>query len=209
MFRITEFDFFETMKMNDIFPKRLTFGICTLAALMVASPAEASLFKKKKKVEKTETVSPYKKLTGRDSVEIQGIMNVIEKGDSVLLELPVNLLGRAFLVHNKLQQVPAELNDANATKGVNYENQMVRFEWDKPHKNIIIRQQRVTPDVKSGSLMARSVTDNYIDPVIAIIKVSLVAPDSSTVIFNVSDLFNGRKNILNDVFNVLNLEHQI
>lgn len=57
--------------------------------------------------------------------------------------------------------------------------------------------------------MARSVTDNYIDPVIAIIKVSLVAPDSSTVIFNVSDLFNGRKNILNDVFNVLNLEHQI
>ena len=179
-------------------------------SLVLPANAAPSLWgKKKAKKEIQEKTSDYKKLTGRDSVEIQGIMNVIEKGDSVLLELPVNLLGRAFLVHNKLQQVPAELNDANATKGVNYENQMVRFEWDKPHKNIIIRQQRVTPDVKSGSLMARSVTDNYIDPVIAIIKVSLVAPDSSTVIFNVSDLFNGRKNILNDVFNVLNLEHQI
>jgi hypothetical protein len=110
-------------------------------------------------------------------------MNVIQKGDSVLLELPVNLLGRDFLVHNKLQQVPMELNDASANKGVNYENQMVRFEWDRQRKNVIIRQHRVTPDVKSGAQIARSVIDNYIDPVLATIQVSAVASDSSTVIF--------------------------
>ena len=175
-------------------------------SLVTTTNAALPLFgKKKAKKEIQENTSDYKKLTGRDSVEMQGVMNVIQKGDSVLLELPVNLLGRDFLVHNKLQQVPMELNDASANKGVNYENQMVRFEWDRQRKNVIIRQHRVTPDVKSGAQIARSVIDNYIDPVLATIQVSAVASDSSTVIFNVSDLFNGKKNILNDVFNELNI----
>ena len=185
--------------------KLLLVGLFFLSLATTVSATPSLWGKKKAKKEVQEKPSDYKKLTGRDSVEMQGVMNVIQKGDSILLELPVRLVGRPFLVHNKLQQVPVELNDANATKGVNYENQMIRFEWDKPHKNIIIRQQRVTPDVKPGALIARSVVDNYIDPVIATIKVSAVANDSSTVIFNVSDLFNGRRNILNDVFNELNI----
>ena len=185
--------------------KLLLVGLFFLSLATTVSATPSLWGKKKAKKEVQEKPSDYKKLTGRDSVEMQGVMNVIQKGDSILLELPVRLVGRPFLVHNKLQQVPVELNDANATKGVNYENQMIRFEWDKPHKNIIIRQQRVTPDVKPGALIARSVADNYIDPVIATIKVSAVANDSSTVIFNVSDLFNGRRNILNDVFNELNI----
>jgi hypothetical protein len=48
--------------------------------------------KKKVKKEIQENTSDYKKLTGSDSVELQGVMNVIQKGDSVLLELPVSLL---------------------------------------------------------------------------------------------------------------------
>jgi hypothetical protein len=193
-------------KINRYLDQRILLAVLFFLSLVLSTNATPSLWgKKKAKKEIQEKPSEYKKLTGRDSVQMQGVMNVIEKGDSILLELPAKLIGRAFLVHNKLQQVPAELNDASATKGVNYENQMVRFEWDKPHKNIIIRQQRVTPDVKPGAQMARSVADNYIDPVIATIKVSAVAADSSTVIFNVSDLFNGRRNILNDVFNELNI----
>lgn len=191
---------------NRYLDQRLILAVLFLLSLALSANATPSLWKKKKaKKEIQETPSDYKKLTGRDSVQMQGVMNIIEKGDSILLELPVKLIGRAFLVHNKLQQVPAELNDANATKGVNYENQMVRFEWDKVHKNIIIRQQRVTPDVKPDAQIARSVSDNYIDPVLTTMKVSAVSADSSTVIFNVSDLFNGRKNILNDVFNELNI----
>jgi len=182
--------------------------LVVLFFLSLATTANAALplfGKKKVKKEIQENTSDYKKLTGRDSVEMQGVMNVIQKGDSVLLELPVSLLGRDFLVHNKLQQVPVELNDASANKGVNYENQMIRFEWDRQRKNVIIRQHRLTPDVTPGAQIARSVNDNYIDPVLTSISVSAVAADSSTVIFNVSDLFNGRKNILNDVFNELNI----
>lgn len=62
-------------------------------SLVTTTNAALPLFgKKKAKKEIQENTSDYKKLTGRDSVEMQGVMNVIQKGDSVLLELPVSLL---------------------------------------------------------------------------------------------------------------------
>ena len=185
--------------------KTIIKGTLLLCLTVVGTPAShASIFKKKKpKTEKP--VSDYKKLTGRDSVKMEGVMNVYTKGDSIILEMPVKLMGRDFLVHNKLLQVPQELNEANANKGVNYEEQMVRFEWDKQHKNVVMRQHRLQPDVKPGDAIALSVADNYIDPILATLKIQAVAPDSSTVVLNVSDLFNGKKNILNDVFNELNI----
>ena len=169
--------------------------------------ADAAAFAKKKKKQKDLPPPPtrYENLTGRKSLECEGVMNVIEKGDTLYLELPVRLMERAFLVSNKLQQVPQELNESAANKGVNYENQMVRFEWDKKGKVVRMRQQRVTPQVPSDARMAQSVKDNYVDPVIATMKVEAVPKDSSSVIFKVNDLFNGRKNVLNDVFNEINI----
>ena len=165
-------------------------------------------FKRKSKKAEDEKPAPpsaYKQLTGRDSLAMSGVMNVISKGDTVYLELPANLLGKPFLVSNKLQQVPAELNEASANKGINYANQMVRFEWDKKEKIVKMRQQRVTPEVPENSYLARSVADNYLDPIIASMKVEGVSPDSASVIFKVSDFFNGKKNVLNDVFNDINI----
>lgn len=166
-----------------------------------------SFFKKKKenKAEKSASPSAYKILTGRDSLSMSGVMNVIQKGDTVYLELPVRLLGKPFLVSNKLQQVPIELNEASANKGVNYSNQMIRFEWDKNYKVVKIHQQRVTPEAPKGSFLARSVADNYIDPIIASLKIESISPDSSSVIFKINDFFNGKKNVLNDVFNDINI----
>ena len=164
--------------------------------------------KKKKGEGETETPPPpsaYKKLTGRDSLALSGVMNVIQKGDTIYLEIPTALLGKPFLVSNKLQQVPKELNEASANKGINYANQMVRFEWNKEEKAVKMRQQRVVPEAPKGSYLARSVADNYIDPIIASMKVECVSPDSTSVIFKASDFFNGKKNVLNDVFNDINI----
>ena len=162
-------------------------------------------FKKKSTVESPAPSSPYKKMTGRDSLAMSGVMNVIQKEDTVLLELPTRLLGKQFLVSNKLQQVPRELNESSANKGINYANQVVRFEWDKKSNTVKIHQQRLTPEVPEGSRLARSVADNYIDPIIASLKVECVSPDSSSVIFKINDFFNGKKNVFNDVFNDINI----
>lgn len=189
--------------------KVVTFAIMTALLLGSAHASADTLWRgKKSKKNKTEMAPPpsrYKVLTGSDSVQMKGVMNVVEKGDTVFLELPVKLLGKPFLVSNKLQQVPSELNESAANKGVNYENQMVRFEWDKKAKLVKMRQQRVTPEAPKGSYLAQSVADNYVDPIIATLKVEAVSNDSSTVLFKVNDFFNGKKNVLNDVFNEINI----
>ncbi len=189
--------------------KVVAFAMMTALLLGSAHAFADTLWRgKKSKKNKTEMAPPpsrYKVLTGSDSVQMKGVMNVVGKGDTVFLELPVKLLGKPFLVSNKLQQVPSELNESAANKGVNYENQMVRFEWDKKAKLVKMRQQRVTPEAPKGSYLAQSVADNYVDPIIATLKVEAVSNDSSTVLFKVNDLFNGKKNVLNDVFNEINI----
>ena len=189
--------------------KVVAFAMMTALLLGSAHAFADTLWRgKKSKKNKTEMAPPpsrYKVLTWSDSVQMKGVMNVVEKGDTVFLELPVKLLGKPFLVSNKLQQVPSELNESAANKGVNYENQMVRFEWDKKAKLVKMRQQRVTPEAPKGSYLAQSVADNYVDPIIATLKVEAVSNDSSTVLFKVNDLFNGKKNVLNDVFNEINI----
>ena len=162
------------------------------------------LWKKKKKAVE-QPVSDYNKLTGSDSVDVKGVMNVVRKDADFYLEIPVKLMNRVFLVSNKLQQVPVELNEAGVNRGVNYQNQCIRFEWDKVRKVLSVRQQRVTPEVDSTDVMARSVADNYIDPLIASLKVEAVPADSSTVVVKVNDLFNGKNRCLNDVFSNINL----
>ena len=173
-------------------------------ALTMKSAPDMGLFKKKKKTVE-QPVSDYKKLVGSDSVNVKGVMNVVKKDQDFYLEMPVKLMGRVFLVSNKLQRVPNELNEAGVNRGINYENQCVRFEWDKKKKTVFVRQQRVTPEVDQKDAMAASVENNYIDPLIASLKVEAVANDSSTVIFKVNDLFNGKKTYFNDVFNLINL----
>ncbi len=135
-------------------------------ALTMKSAPDMGLFKKKKKTVE-QPVSDYKKLVGSDSVNVKGVMNVVKKDQDFYLEMPVKLMGRVFLVSNKLQRVPNELNEAGVNRGINYENQCVRFEWDKKKKTVFVRQQRVTPEVDQKDAMAASVENNYIDPLIA------------------------------------------
>ena len=165
-------------------------------------PAEGK--KKEKKVQEPEK-SAYAQFTGRDSLSFSGVMNVVNKKDSTYFELPTELLGRTFLVVNRLQSVPKELNESGVNKGINYENQLIRFEWDKQRKTVTIRQQRVTPLIDPADAMVQSVLDNYIDPIIAVIKVRAVGPDSASVIFPVDKLFNGGDACLNDVFHSINI----
>lgn len=182
----------------------LVAGISIPALSSTFGLLEQSWFLRKKKKE-VPAPSAYHKLTGRDTLALQGLMNVIKKDDQYYLEIPKQLLGRQFLVSNKLLQVPAELNEAGVNKGINYENKTVVLEWERQLGRLNIREQRPTPEVMEGQAMALSVRDNYINPLIASLKVEGVSRDSASVVVKVTDLFNGKDNSLNDVFNLINL----
>ena len=183
----------------------LSFLFC-MQTLSQSASAMTLFGSKKDKKETTKSVqSDYNKLVGRDTMAIKGLMGVIQKENDYYLEIPKTLIGREILVSNKLLQVPEELNEAGVNKGINYENKTIKFEWEKGLNKLNIREQRLTPEVYSFYAMAPSVKDNYINPLIASLKIEGVSKDSASVVVKVTNLFNGKDECLNDVFNLINL----
>ena len=165
-------------------------------------------FKKKKKTESEDSVktkNDYQKLTQDGSRVQKGMFNIIKKKNDFYFEVPASLLGRDMLVVNKLQRVPAELNEAGVNRGTNYENQMIRFELDKEQNKLMIRQVRPLPLAPQEDAIHQSVEDNYIHPLIAGLKVEAYNNDSTTMVVKVNEMYDGTMTSINNVFTNINL----
>ena len=165
--------------------------------------------KKKKKAAETKEESEKSKKQYDDLVEKgkkqDGMFKVFQKDKDYFFEIPVNLLGRDMLVVNKLQRVPEELNEAGVNRGVNYENQMIRFELNKESKQLQIRQSRPLPLSPKEDAITKSVEDNFISPLIASFKIEAYNNDSTGVVIKVNDIYNGTETSINNVFTNINL----
>lgn len=204
------------MKLKKILPIVAATGVlmCEPAVSLHAgqtdftSPEAAGWFKKKKKSAAKDTVpslSTYDKLTGDGAIVRRGMFNVYQKKNDYYFEVPARLLGRDMLVVNKLQRVPSELNEAGVNRGTNYENQMVRFEWDQAANKLLVRQSRPLPLSPDADAISRSVRDNYISPLIAGFKIEAFNRDSTAMIIKVNDIYDGTETSINNVFTNINL----
>lgn len=184
-----------------------------IPSVLAASPNykidSVELFKKKKKKgqdKKTqeETKSKYDQLVG-SATKSEGMFNVYKKDKDYFFEIPMKLMGKDMLVVNKLQRVPAELNDAGVNRGVNYEHNMIRFEWNKENDKLMVRQSRPLPISPKNDAITQSVKDNYISPLIASFKVDSYNADSTSVVIKVNDIYDGTETSVNNVFTNINL----
>lgn len=170
---------------------------------------EAKVFpwKKNKKKETTEEVSKtdFEKIASESNLISRGMFNVYAQDGKYYFEIPVSLLQRDMLVVNKLQRVPFELNDAGVNRGTNYETQMIRFEWNKEEKKIRVRQSRPLPESPENDAITRSVRDNFISPFIADFKLEACNADSTAVIIQINDIYDGSETSINNVFDNINL----
>lgn len=170
---------------------------------------EAKVFpwKKNKKKETTEEVSKtdFEKIASESNLVSRGMFNVYAQEGKYYFEIPVSLLQRDMLVVNKLQRVPFELNDAGVNRGTNYETQMIRFEWNKEEKKIRVRQSRPLPESPENDAITRSVRDNFISPLIADFKLEACNADSTSVIIQINDIYDGSETSINNVFDNINL----
>lgn len=170
---------------------------------------EAKVFpwKKNKKKETTEEVSKtdFEKIASESNLVSHGMFNVYAQDGKYYFEIPVSLLQRDMLVVNKLQRVPFELNDAGVNRGTNYETQMIRFEWNKEEKKIRVRQSRPLPESPENDAITRSVRDNFISPLIADFKLEACNADSTSVIIQINDIYDGSETSINNVFDNINL----
>ena len=188
-----------------IFASIFAFAFLFINESAFAAKQNGKSSRKKSKTEEVVKESAYKKMTGRDSLQMNGVVNVIAKGDTFYVEIPTNLLGRKFLVVNRMQKVQQELNVAGINKGIVYQNQIISFEKEDDFKNLTIRQSRRTPEFSENDAIVSSVKDNYINPILARMKIETLSPDSQSVVIKINELFNGTDNCINDVYAKINL----
>ena len=156
-------------------------------------------------IDNTKSKSVYDILTSSNQTPNTGMFNVFQRGNDYFFEIPLNLIGRDMLVINKLQRVPEELNAVGANRGINYGNYMVRFELDQANSRLLVRQVRPLPHTPDGDVIAQSVQDNYISPLITAFTIDAYNNDGSAAIIRVNDVYDGTETSINNVFTDLNM----
>lgn len=166
------------------------------------------LFKKKKAKkdeapkDTTAKVTEFEKLTKGAKTQ-KGLFTVYQNKEDYFFEIPDSLLQRDFLILNKLQRIPNL--GGFISRGMNYDEQLIRFELDKAGKKLRMRRVQLEPLVPENDLIRRSVMDNYVSPLVYNFKVEAFSKDSSSVLIKVNDLYNGVNSTLNNLFGDLNM----
>ncbi len=131
---------------------------------------------------------------------VNGLFKVHQVETDYYFEIPLKLMGKDFLVVNKISSVPLALNESGLNKGMNFENKVIRFSQNKLAKTIWVKT--IVPQVESpeADMITRSVKDNFIGSVIESFKIEAYSPDSSAVVIKMNRVFDGTDKSFNDVF---------
>ncbi|NGM72518.1 zinc-dependent metalloprotease [Sphingobacterium sp. SGL-16] len=134
-----------------------------------------------------------------------GMFQVIKKGKDFYFDIPVALMGKDFLLINKISSVPIELNEAGVNKGINSDNKVIRFFIQKDRSEVWVSEVKPTVESTPGSAIAQSVAANFTSSFIENFKIEGYSKDSSSVLININKVFDGKANSFNDVFKDLGL----
>jgi len=191
-------------------------------ALLFSVPGQAQQKKKTQKIDlkKKQPADSLKKKAEQDTVKkgnlkdyktllkkaktADGIFKVHQVEADYYFEIPLKMMGKDFLLVNKISSVPLAVNEAGVNKGMNYENKVIRFYQNKLAKTVWVKT--IVPQVESpeGDAITQSVKDNFTGSVIENFKIEAYTPDSSAVVIKVNKVFDGTEKSFNDVFNNLN-----
>ncbi len=201
---------------------KLSISTLALMGCLIQTPTGLLYAKEKKTEKKAEKKKDQEK--EKDSTDTKennyadlikkgtytkGLFNVIQVKTDVYFEIPDSLLNRQFLLVNKLSQVPLEINDAGANKGMNYENKLITFHKDTLANKIWVKTE--TPRVSSPKedAISRSVADNFIESVLEVFDIETQNPDSTATVIKVNKVFDGNQKSFNDVLSGLSLPTSI
>ena len=128
---------------------------------------QLNIFKKNKKSRKskkndtsaakdsTKSKNDYGKIVGPGTITQEGMFRIHKKKNDYYFEIPAKLLNRDMLIVNKLTKVPAVINKSGINKGINYQTELVRFEWNKDENKILVREIQPKPQYPEGDEIGR------------------------------------------------------
>ncbi|MHC5354287.1 zinc-dependent metalloprotease [Myroides sp. LJL115] len=139
----------------------------------------------------------------------KGMFNTIQVKTDIYFEIPDSLLDRQFLIVNKLSQVPLEINDAGANKGMNYENKLITFHKDTLANKIWVKTQNPRVSSPIDDAITESVKNNFIESVLEVFDIEAKNADSTATVIKVNKVFDGNQKSFNDVLAGLGLPTSI
>ncbi|RAJ08694.1 uncharacterized protein DUF5118 [Chitinophaga skermanii] len=158
-----------------------------------------------KKKPNPQGLKPYSEVITSAAITKKGLFTVHKVKNDFYFEIPLSMLGRELLVVNKLSKVPEKLNDAGVNKGMNYQNMVIAFERDTVLQKVFLRKLNPVVSVPANNAIAQSVADNFMPSVIDYFKIETYSKDSSALVVNVSKIFDGSNNSINNVFDELGM----
>jgi len=153
-----------------------------LPLVVVTALAWGQQGQEEKPAEPSKQEDAYAKAT-KDFVAQSGVFKVWTKGESVLYEIPKEMLGREFLWSVELTKSPA-----GSFSGTSLGTTMVR--WEQRGDKVLLRSVNTRSRASSGGSIAMGVNDSNVDPIIRALKVEANGPDGSLVV-DVSRLLKG------------------
>lgn len=159
----------------------------------------ADTAKKKDKDSTGKSLKSYSELL-KKATTLKGLFKVHQVGTDYYFEIPLILMGKDFLLVNKISSVPLALNETGLNKGMNFDNKVIRFSRNKLAGTVWVKT--IVPQVESvaGDAITQSVNDNFTGSVIESFKIEAYSPDSSAVVLKMNKVFDGTEKSFNDVF---------
>lgn len=195
---------------------RLSISALVLSLCLLQLPNTATYAKEKKATaktekdaEKTKDSTDTKKNNYAELIKkgkyTKGMFNTIQVKTDLYFEIPDSLLSRQYLIVNKLSQVPLEVNDAGANKGMNYENKLITFHKDTIANKIWVKSETYRVTSPKDDAITKSVKDNFIESILEVFDIETQNADSTSTVIKVNKVFDGNQKSFNDVLTGLGL----
>lgn len=165
--------------------------LCLLLLFMCCLPQEGNAiwpFKKKKKEEKKEVLTPYQKLFKNKKVQTaHGLMTIHKVEDKVYVEFPVAMLGRELLFTSSIENTSDGGEGAPGQLG----GTDVRLRFEMIDSTIVARMPLLSKPVNTSgdSDIARALNHSHNPGIFKSFKVLACTPDSSALVVNMKSLF--------------------
>lgn len=165
--------------------------LCLLLLFVCCLPQDGNAiwpFKKKKKEEKKEVLTPYQKLFKDKKVQTaRGLMTVHKVEDKIYVEFPVAMFGRELLLTSSIENTSDGGEGAPGQLGGND----VRLRFEMIDSTVVARMPLLSKPVNTSgdSDIARALDNAHNPGIFNSFKVLACTPDSSAVVVNMKGLF--------------------
>jgi hypothetical protein len=139
---------------------------------------------KKEGIKKFSDVIPAKTKVNK------GLFNTYKVDGKYYFEIPDSLINREMLIITRLSKTPAGIKIMYHQYGGESENEQV-WKWERHDKQVLIRVPSYSIRADSTTDMYQSVKNSNLDVVLASFDIKAYNKDTTGVVIDVSDFYNG------------------